>query len=128
MKTGRKLVVVLCLLFAAGCKQEADVTITGSISGLVDEDSVFVTLSRDWKHGVVAPVLFNLDPTGRFALKFPVKGKPPPVTFVKNGEVMAQLEFRGPWGYNPKLADKVSGNKFPVVIAGLGRLKADVQF
>jgi hypothetical protein len=127
MKTALSLVGVLVVLLVAGCKQQADIQITGTIAGLQPADSVFVTLSKSWEKGVVAPTLFNLDTEGRFDLRFAFAGNPPPVTFVKNGKLLAQMSVKKAWKYDPYIVDQVSRRQFPVDIVSEGVLKVQIQ-
>ena len=113
-------------LVAAGCKQQADVDITGTIRGMQAGDSVFVTLSRTWDRGTVAPTLFNYDAEGRFELRFAIGGAPPPICFVKNRVLLAELDFRKAGSYAPLLVDNASGAEFPVTVVAEGVLKAQV--
>ena len=124
----RTAVAVMAVAAAlAGCKKTADVSVTGSIAGLQEGDSVFVTLSRDWDKGVVAPVSFQVDREGRFALRLSVTGTPPPITFVKNNQALARLELKDAWGYAPVLVDRIGGKEFPVTVVSEGYLTAKVQ-
>ncbi|MBD3239399.1 MAG: hypothetical protein GF331_02350 [Chitinivibrionales bacterium] len=121
---------VTALLFAAiviGCRNDADVSISGNVNGLQEGDSVFVTLSRDWEDGGVPPISFTMDAEGRFALRFSISGRPQPITFVKNGELLASLEWKDASGYAPVLVERVSGKEFPVSVVSEQFLKARIQ-
>jgi hypothetical protein len=86
-----RAVLLGAILVAAwiGCKNSADVTISGTIGGLTPEDTVFVTLSKDWERQRVPPISFDINPDGRFALRTTIATRPPPITFVKNGQLLA---------------------------------------
>lgn len=120
------LLVTLALAAVAGCKGDADVNIVGNLGPLVPGDSVFVTLSRDWDKGVVAPVSFDINSEGKFVLRFHVHNRPEPVTFVKNDSALACLEFKDTWGYAPVLVDKLSKKEFAVEVVSDEFLKAKV--
>lgn len=120
------LVLTMTALALGGCRNTADVSIGGTLNGLQEGDSVFVTLSRDWDRGVVAPISFQIDEQGRFALRFEVTGSAPPVTFVKNGTAAARFEFKDTWGYAPVIVEKLSGKEFPVTVKSEGILSARV--
>jgi hypothetical protein len=123
----RAAIVAVCVAMAlAGGRNEADVSINGTIAGLAPGDSVFVTLSRDWNKGVVAPVLFQLDEGGKFALRMQIGSPPPPVTFVRNGTALARLEFKDTWGYSPIVVDKIGGKEFPLTVKSEGFLTGRV--
>ena len=124
MNTKATLATALAL---AGCKKTAGVSVSGTIAGVQEGDSVFVTLSRDWDKGVVAPISFQMDNEGRFALRFTISGTPPPVTFVKNNQAVARLEMKDAWGYAPVLVDRIGGKEFPVTVVSEGYLTAKVS-
>lgn len=111
----------------AGCRIDADVSISGVVGGLQQGDSVFVTLSRDWDGDAVPPISFTMDNEGRFALRFSISGRPRPIAFVKNGELLAHLEWKDASGYAPVLEDKVSGKEFPVTVVSDQFLKAKIH-
>jgi hypothetical protein len=115
------------MLLVVGCKEQADIQIAGTIAGLLPADSVFVTLTKSWDKAVVAPTLFNLDAEGRFDLRFAFAGSPPPITFVKNGKLLAQLTVKKAWKYDPYIVEQVSRKQFPVDIVSEGVLKAQIQ-
>jgi hypothetical protein len=117
-------VALVAVLMA--CKNSADVYITGSMAELSPKDSVYVTLSRNWERETVSPASFSVDPGGQFALRIDITGRPPPITFVRNGELLARLEFKDTWGYTPVLRDKVGGKEFPVEVVSESFLRAKV--
>ncbi len=108
--------VAMMVAAAVGCRKSADVSVTGTLSGVLETDSVFVTLSRDWDRGTRAPISFEIDADGRYAIRLSVTSPPPPITFVKNDSAIARLEFRDTWGYAPVLVDRMSGREFPVTV------------
>jgi hypothetical protein len=127
MRVRTAVAVASMVVALAGCKKSADVSVSGTISGIQEGDSVFVTLSRDWDKGVVAPISFQIDREGRFALRIVISGTPSPVTFVKNNQALARLELKDAWGYAPVLVDRIGGKEFPVTVVSEGYLTAKVQ-
>jgi len=117
-------VVLLAACLLGGCRKSADVTVTGRIDGVAESDSLFVTLSRDWSRGVVAPISFEYDAEGKFALRFEVSNPPPPLTFVRNGTAIARLEFKDTWSFAPVLVDRIGGKEFPVTVVSEAVLNA----
>jgi hypothetical protein len=119
-----------CSLAAAaaiGCDGRGDVLIRGTIADYRARDSIFVSLTHNWEQIQLAPTRFNIQGSGYYELEFTVGRRPPPVTFVKNGEVYAKLIIHSLWEPSPVIIEEIRNEVFDVKVQQNGLFVAEVD-